>query len=43
MLSVQVWDRANVIPVEKGIASSANLGLNPIIDGQTIRLCRCPT
>lgn len=37
MLSVQVWDRANVIPVEKGIAH-ANLGLNPSIDGQTIRL-----
>ena len=37
MLSVQVWDRANVIPVEKGIAK-ANLGLNPMIDGQTIRL-----
>ena len=37
MLSVQVWDKANVIPVEKGIAR-ANLGLNPMIDGQTIRL-----
>ena len=37
MLSVQVWDRANVIPVEKGI-EHANLGLNPIIDGQTLRL-----
>jgi len=37
MLTVQVWDRANVIPVEKGI-SKANLGLNPMIDGQTIRL-----
>ncbi len=37
MLSVQVWDKANVIPVEKGIAH-ANLGLNPVIDGQTIRL-----
>lgn len=37
MLSVQVWDRANVIPVEKGI-SHANLGLNPIVDGQTLRL-----
>lgn len=37
MLSVQVWDRSNVIPVEKGIAHS-NLGLNPIIDGQTLRL-----
>ena len=37
MLSVQVWDKANVTPVEKGIAH-ANLGLNPMIDGQTIRL-----
>jgi len=37
MLSVQVWDRANVTPVEKGIAH-ANLGLNPMIDGQTLRL-----
>jgi ribosome recycling factor len=37
MLSVQVWDRANVTAVEKGIARS-NLGLNPMIDGQTLRL-----
>ena len=37
MPSVQVWDKANVIPAEKGI-SKANLGLNPMIDGQTIRL-----
>lgn len=37
MLSVQVWDKSNMIPVEKGIAY-ANLGLNPIIDGQTLRL-----
>ena len=37
MLSVQVWDRANVNAVEKGIAH-ANLGLNPMTDGQTIRL-----
>jgi ribosome recycling factor len=37
MLSVQVWDKANVIAVEKGIAH-ANLGLNPMIDGQTLRL-----
>lgn len=37
MLSVQVWDKSNLIPVEKGIAH-ANLGLNPIIDGQTLRL-----
>ena len=37
MLTVQVWDRANVVPVEKGI-SHANLGLNPSIDGQMLRL-----
>ncbi|RXZ66448.1 ribosome recycling factor [Pelagerythrobacter rhizovicinus] len=37
MLAVQVWDKANVTAVEKGIAH-ANLGLNPMIDGQTIRL-----
>ena len=37
MLSVQVWDRANVTAVEKGIAH-ANLGLNPMIDGPTLRL-----
>ena len=37
LLSVQVWDRANVIPVEKGI-SRAGLGLNPSVDGQTLRL-----
>lgn len=37
MLSVQVWDKGNVIAVEKGIAH-ANLGLNPMTDGQTIRL-----
>ncbi len=37
MLSVQVWDRTNMTPVEKAIAK-AGLGLNPMIDGQTIRL-----
>ena len=37
MLSVQVWDRSNLTAGEKGIAH-ANLGLNPMIDGQTIRL-----
>lgn len=37
MLSVQVWDKSNVTAVEKGIAH-ANLGLNPMTDGQTIRL-----
>ena len=36
-LSVQVWDRSNVQPVEKAIRS-AGLGLNPITDGQLIRL-----
>src|SRR4028118_1537476 len=31
MLTVQVWDRSNVTPVEKAIRS-AGLGLNPITD-----------
>jgi ribosome recycling factor len=37
MLSVQVWDRSNVQPVDKAIRS-AGLGLNPIVDGQILRL-----
>ena len=37
MISVQVWDRSNVGPVEKAIRS-AGLGLNPISEGQTLRL-----
>jgi ribosome recycling factor len=37
MLSVQVWDRSNVQPVEKAIRN-AGLGINPIVDGQVIRL-----
>ena len=37
MLSVQVWDRGNVSPVEKAIRN-ADLGINPIVDGQNIRL-----
>jgi len=37
MLTVQVWDKANVGPAEKAIRS-AGLGLNPITDGQTLRL-----
>jgi ribosome recycling factor len=37
LLSVQVWDKSNVGPVDKAIRS-AGLGLNPIVDGQTLRL-----
>jgi ribosome recycling factor len=37
MLTVQVWDRSNVGAVEKAIRS-AGLGLNPISEGQTLRL-----
>ncbi|GAA4009184.1 ribosome recycling factor [Sphingomonas humi] len=37
MLSVQVWDRSNLNAVEKAIRS-AGLGINPITDGQMIRL-----
>ncbi|MFM7027235.1 MAG: ribosome recycling factor [Chakrabartia sp.] len=37
LLSVQVWDKSNVTPVEKAIRS-AGLGINPMVDGQNIRL-----
>jgi ribosome recycling factor len=37
MLAVQVWDKSNVGPADKAIRS-AGLGLNPIVDGQTLRL-----
>ncbi|MEO8175995.1 MAG: ribosome recycling factor [Sphingomicrobium sp.] len=37
LLTVQVWDKSNVQPVEKAIRS-AGLGLNPITDGQLVRL-----
>ena len=34
---MQVWDKSNIGPVEKAIRS-AGLGLNPINDGNTLRL-----
>jgi ribosome recycling factor len=37
LLSVQVWDKSNINAVEKAIRS-AGLGINPISDGQNIRL-----
>jgi len=37
LLTVQVWDRGNVSSVEKAIRN-AGLGINPIVDGQMIRL-----
>lgn len=37
LLSVQVWDKSNIGPVEKAIRS-AGLGLNPVNDGNNIRL-----
>jgi ribosome recycling factor len=37
MLSVQVWDRALVSAVDRGIRE-ANLGLNPITDGTLLRI-----
>ena len=37
MISVQIWDKAMVIAVEKAIRESS-LGLNPITDGTNIRL-----
>ena len=37
MLSIQVWDKSLTVNVEKAIRDS-NLGLNPISEGQTIRV-----
>jgi ribosome recycling factor len=37
LLSVSVWDKAMVVAVEKAIRS-AGLGLNPILDGQMLRI-----
>lgn len=37
LISVQVWDRGLVIAVEKAIRE-AGLGLNPISDGQLVRI-----
>ena len=37
MIAVNVWDRGLVVSVEKAIRN-AGLGLNPIVDGQTLRI-----
>ncbi|HWA00847.1 MAG TPA: ribosome recycling factor [Caulobacterales bacterium] len=37
MISVQVWDKGVVGAVDKAIRASG-LGLNPIVDGQTLRI-----
>jgi ribosome recycling factor len=37
MLTVQVWDKGTVKAVEKAIRD-AGLGLNPAVDGQTVRV-----
>jgi ribosome recycling factor len=37
MITVSVWDRGLVVSVEKAIRS-ADLGLNPVVDGQTLRI-----
>lgn len=37
MITVTVWDRANMNATEKAIRESG-LGINPVIDGMTIRL-----
>ena len=37
MLSVQVWDKSLVSAVDKAIRNS-NLGLNPVVDGTTVRI-----
>lgn len=37
MITVQVWDKSMVGPVEKGIRE-AGLGVNPVADGQLVRV-----
>ncbi|MCF6274247.1 MAG: ribosome recycling factor [Robiginitomaculum sp.] len=37
MLSVSVWDKSMVAGVERALRES-NLGINPVVDGQTIRI-----
>ena len=37
MISVSVWDKSQVAAVEKAIRES-DLGLNPVVDGTTLRL-----
>ena len=37
MITVSVWDKGMVVSVEKAIRNSG-LGLNPVVDGQTLRL-----
>lgn len=37
MISIQVWDRAMIQPVERAIRESS-LGLNPIVEGQLLRI-----
>jgi len=37
MITVNVWDRGMVVSVEKAIRA-AGLGLNPIVDGQMLRI-----
>ncbi|WP_373235720.1 ribosome-recycling factor, partial [Cohaesibacter celericrescens] len=37
MLSIQVWDKSMVKAVEKAIRES-NIGINPVVDGQLLRL-----
>jgi len=36
-ISVNVWDRGTVVSVEKAIRN-AGLGLNPVVDGQSLRI-----
>ncbi len=37
LITVQVWDKSNLSAVEKAIRES-DLGLNPVVDGLTLRL-----
>ncbi len=37
-IAIVPWDRANLAPIEKALRDSSTLGLNPVNDGNAIRL-----
>ena len=37
LITVQIWDKSMVGPVEKAVRE-AGLGLNPVVDGQNLRI-----
>ena len=38
LISIQVWDKANTSIIEESAIQKSELGINPQVDGQIIRL-----